>query len=51
ATALQRLLLDTALQTQLRSRGRAWAQQFTWERTARQTRAVYERILGISLSP
>lgn len=50
ADALRRLCTDTGLRTRLATTGRTWVQQFTWERTALQTRAVYERMLGESLS-
>lgn len=50
ADALRRLLTDAELRTRLAATGRTWVQQFTWGRTALQTRAVYERMLGESLS-
>jgi glycosyltransferase involved in cell wall biosynthesis len=49
AKAVRRLLEDTALAADLRTRGLARAAQFNWERTARETIAVYERVLGKSL--
>lgn len=42
ANALTRVLTDDALRDELRARGLARARQFTWERTARETLAVYE---------
>jgi len=40
AAALQRLLEDTALAAELRARGRERAAAFSWDRTARETRAL-----------
>jgi glycosyltransferase involved in cell wall biosynthesis len=45
AAALKRVLHDTNLQAQLRARGLAWAAQFSWERAAHETRAVYQQAL------
>lgn len=42
--ALQRVLTDRALADNLRARGRERARQFTWEKTARATLAVYEKV-------
>ena len=42
ATALERLLLDPDLRADLGRRGRERAATFSWERTARETLAVYE---------
>jgi glycosyltransferase involved in cell wall biosynthesis len=41
AAALKRVLQDTSLQVQLRARGLARAARFSWERAARETRAVF----------
>jgi glycosyltransferase involved in cell wall biosynthesis len=46
AAAVDRVLRDEALRARLRERGLARAQEFTWERTARLTLAVYERALA-----
>lgn len=46
AIAMQRVLENPALSSQMRQKGLARAQQFTWERTARETIAVYEQVLG-----
>lgn len=43
-TALVRLLGDTSLQESLRAKGLLRAKQFTWERTARETFAVYREV-------
>jgi glycosyltransferase involved in cell wall biosynthesis len=43
--AITRLLDDVQLRERLRVRGRQRAQQFTWERTARETLASYDRAL------
>lgn len=49
ATALYRVLTDDALRSVLIARGAERAKQFTTERMARETLAVYERVLhGIS---
>ena len=46
AGAVERLLHDEPLRTRLRQQGRARAGEFTWERAARETQRVYERVLG-----
>ncbi len=46
ADGLRRVLTDSSLAADLRRRGRARAAQFTWARTARETLAVYQRVLG-----
>ncbi len=48
AGALGRLLNDAALCTELRQRGLAQAARFSWERTARETCAVYQRAGSVS---
>jgi glycosyltransferase involved in cell wall biosynthesis len=45
AGAMERVLGDPALQASLRARGQARAATFTWERTARETAAVYRRVV------
>lgn len=44
AQALQRVLSDAALRGEMRARGLKQAAQFTWERAARETLSVYERL-------
>jgi glycosyltransferase involved in cell wall biosynthesis len=44
--AMRRALGDMALRQEMRAKGQAHAATFTWERTARQTAAAYERALG-----
>ena len=44
--AVRRLLSDAELREHLRARGLERAAQFSWERAAARTRAVYERFLG-----
>lgn len=44
--AMRLVLTQPALAAELRARGLARAAQFTWERTARETIAVYERVLA-----
>ena len=45
AGALRAVLDDATLREDLRARGFARAAEFTWERVARETLAVYERVL------
>ncbi len=45
AAALQRLLSDEHLAADLRARGRTRAAHMTWDNTAEQTLAVFERVL------
>jgi alpha-1,3-rhamnosyl/mannosyltransferase len=45
ADAMQQLLVDDTLRTQLREQGRARAQQFTWDACAQATLAVYNKLL------
>lgn len=45
ARAAERLTTDTDLRADLIRRGRERARAFTWERTARETLAVYEEVL------
>jgi glycosyltransferase involved in cell wall biosynthesis len=44
--AMRRVLADRALAKELQAKGLERAEQFTWERTARETIAVYEKVLG-----
>jgi glycosyltransferase involved in cell wall biosynthesis len=46
ADAIRRLLGDPALAARLRAAGLARAAEFSWQRTARETLATYERALG-----
>ena len=46
AGALAELLTDEAARSELAARGRERAAEFTWERTARQTLGVYERVMA-----
>ena len=50
AHAMRRILADQALAQDLRARGLKRAAQFSWERTARETLAVYEQVLGEKLT-
>ncbi len=45
AEAMQQLLLNETLAQEMRIRGLEHVKQFTWEQTARQTLAVYEKVL------
>jgi glycosyltransferase involved in cell wall biosynthesis len=51
AGAMARLLEDQVLARRLAARGRERAKQFSWERAARETFAVYARVLGRSQAP
>ncbi|MBI4571395.1 MAG: glycosyltransferase family 4 protein, partial [Chloroflexi bacterium] len=46
ADALGRLLADEGLRAGLRARGLARAAEFSWERTARETLAIYHAVAG-----
>lgn len=46
AEELAKVLDSPALQSTMRARGLARAQEFEWDRTARQTIAVYERLMA-----
>ncbi len=46
AAALERILTDTDLAGRLATAGRARAERFTWDETARRTLEVYEEVLG-----
>ncbi len=46
--ALRRLLRDDDLRAHLRRRGLAQAARFSWERTAAETRAVYDKIASFA---
>jgi glycosyltransferase involved in cell wall biosynthesis len=46
ADAMRLVLTQPALAAALRAKGLARAAQFTWERTARETIAVYERVVA-----
>jgi glycosyltransferase involved in cell wall biosynthesis len=46
AQAMYRVLTDQGLRESLIERGLKRASQFTWERTARQTLEVYEKVAG-----
>ncbi len=43
--ALRRLWNDPELRADLRTRGLTRAAEYTWERAARETRVVYEKVL------
>lgn len=43
---MERVLPDTTLRADLRARGLARAAQFSWDRTARETIAVYAKVVG-----
>ncbi len=49
AAAMRRILEDRELAGELREKGLARAAQFSWEKTARETIAVYEKVLGENL--
>jgi glycosyltransferase involved in cell wall biosynthesis len=45
AAALHRALTDSALRDSMRQKGLEQVKKFTWEKTARETLALYERVL------
>ncbi|MGH2524625.1 MAG: glycosyltransferase family 4 protein, partial [Anaerolineales bacterium] len=45
ASALQRALTDSELRDSMREKGLERVKQFTWEKTARETLALYNRVL------
>ena len=47
AAAMERLLTDQDLRTQLSARGRARAALFPWSRTAQETWTVYEEVASL----
>ena len=49
ARALQTVLSDADLRAEMRQRGLIQAARFSWQRTARETLAVYERVLHHSI--
>ena len=46
ARALDRALNDGTLRVQMRERGLEQAARFTWEKAARETLAVYQKVLA-----
>jgi glycosyltransferase involved in cell wall biosynthesis len=50
AAAMRHVLEDSALANDLRERGLKHAKKFSWEKTARQTISVYEKVLGKRLT-
>ena len=46
AAAIQRLLGEPGLQKELRERGLHWAEQFSWQRCAAETLALYRACVG-----
>ncbi|MBI5304104.1 MAG: glycosyltransferase family 4 protein [Chloroflexi bacterium] len=50
AEAAKRMITDEKLRASLRTRGRVRVQSFTWERTAKMYRALYRKVIGMSLS-
>ena len=51
ASAVERVLADSDLRSELRARGLRRAAQFTWERTAQQTMEVYASVMGAGPGP
>jgi glycosyltransferase involved in cell wall biosynthesis len=45
ASVMERVLTDPALQADLRKKGLERAAQFSWDKTARETIAVYRRVM------
>jgi glycosyltransferase involved in cell wall biosynthesis len=46
ASAMRLALTQPGLTQDLQRRGLEWSKGFTWERTARQTLAVYQKVLS-----
>jgi glycosyltransferase involved in cell wall biosynthesis len=46
ADAMRRVLTDDALRAQLRERGLARAREFSWERSVRRVRQIYDEVLA-----
>jgi glycosyltransferase involved in cell wall biosynthesis len=44
ANAVERVITDRALRDELRAKGIAQAAKFSWERAARETLSVYQRV-------
>ncbi len=51
ATAMRRVVQDERLRVKLSEAGERRAQKFTWERTAKLTRAVYQRVVRPAKTP
>ena len=51
ADAMREVLCDEALRARLVAAGLARARDFDWQQTARQTRNVYRRVLGLGEAP
>jgi glycosyltransferase involved in cell wall biosynthesis len=51
AAAISRVLDQPALADELRARGRARSQRFTWTRAAQQTLAIYQDVVARSIAP
>jgi glycosyltransferase involved in cell wall biosynthesis len=49
ALGIERVLGDPALRADLRARGLARAQSFSWDRSVRAIHAVYMKVLGLSV--
>ena len=47
AAAIEKVIIDSDLRTQLRVKGLARAKLFDWRETARQTLAVYQKAAGV----
>lgn len=45
--AMQRALEDETLRVQLRERGLGNVKRFSWEKTARETLDIYQRVMGV----
>jgi glycosyltransferase involved in cell wall biosynthesis len=46
-SAMERVLTDRVLSDELSERGLVRSQQFSWDKTARETLAVYEQVAGL----
>jgi glycosyltransferase involved in cell wall biosynthesis len=48
ARGLRTILASDSISREYHDRGLGWAQRFSWDRTARLTRAVYDSVLGVT---
>ena len=46
ADAMRRVLTEPALHAELRARGLARAREFSWERSIKRVREIYDEVLG-----
>ena len=42
---LSQVVLDDSIREEMRTKGLAWSQEFSWERTAKATVALYDNVI------